>query len=770
MYSVGHPGCQNGILVEMLRNISQYRIQRRIGEGGMGVVFEGWDERLERRVAIKTLRDAAHSADARDRLWREARSLARMTHPKVCQIFDVLEQGQDLFLVLEYLDGTSLADRLSGGSLPTAEALSIEQQILEALAALHLLGIVHRDLKPTNVFITAHGVKLLDFGLARPVDPTLADDSATALTHPGTIVGTPHYMAPEQVRGSLPTPAADIFAAGCILYEMLAGKRAFEGASCVDVLYAVLHFDPSPLSGPREIEALDQVIRRAISKRPDERFVSASEMLEAVQAVALPGSASQGTRARTVRRVIVLPFVLLTPDEEVAFLARSLPEAISNSLSGIDNLIVRSSLLANQFDGKVDLKQIASEAGVDAVLAGSVTRARDRLRLACQLVEAPGGAVIWSETMNSSLQDLFSVQDQLCERVVRALAVPLSEREKRTVRRDVPANAKAFEYYLRANQIAVVRTLENMRIARELYLECLEVDPQYAPAWARLGRISHFLEKFGEEVDRNRTVEDCFQKAFTLNPDLALAHNLYTSIECDRGRALAAMLRLLKRASFRRNDADLFAGLVQACRYCGELEASVAAHVRAQHLDPHVVTSVAHTYFLLGQYQSAIEFYGGKGGYYIDCAALAALGDHETALKRLRERERSGGFTGAVQAIMQSLRACLEGDAEGCLAAVNAGSEHSSEDPETLYYMGRHLAQINEVGRAAKLLSRAVERGYLCGFALANDRCFAPLRSSEHSAILGFAQRRYEEAHRAFLEAGGPQLLNSNQTTATTLS
>lgn len=756
----------------MLPIISQYRVCQKIGEGGMGAVFEGWDERLQRRVAIKTLREACNNEEAKSRLWREARSLARISHPRVCQIFDVLEAGSELFLILEYLEGISLAERLKSGALPTADAVKVEQQILEGLETLHRNRIVHRDLKPSNVFLTPHGVKLLDFGLACRVEQQLNTgrdaETATVLTAPGLILGTPNYMAPEQVRGDSARPPADIFAAGCVLYEMLAGCQAFPGASCVDVLYAILHFDPPPLSGSREIEALDHVIERAISKPPEERFLSAEEMLGELNRVVITGSTAARATASAVRRIIALPFVLLTPDAEIAFLGRSLPEAISSSLSGIDNLIVRSSLMASQFEGKIDLKHIATEAGVDAVLAGSLTRAGDRLRVACQLVETPGGTVVWSETMNSSMQDLFSVQDELCERVVQALLVPLSDREKHALRRDVPANPKAFEYYLRANQIAVVRTLENMRVARELYLECLEIDPNYAPAWARLGRVNHFLQKFGDESDQSLAADEAFQKAFTLNPDLPSAHNLYTVIECDQGQALTAMLRLLKRASFRRNDADVFAGLVQACRYCGELEASIAAHGRAKHLDPHIVTSVSHTYFLQGEYQRAIDSYGTKGGFYLDCAAWAALGRHDVALKKLRDREEARAPSGPVGAIMESLMYYLEGDFGQCLRAIEVGTEHASRDPESLYYMGRQLAQINRVERAVQTLSEVVQRGYLCGFALGNDACFAGLRSSQkYSELLAFAERRYQESHRAFLEAGGPELLNLSQAAAT---
>ncbi len=750
----------------MLETVGHYRIRRKIGEGGMGVVYEGWDQRLERAVAIKTIHEATETRDARSRLWREARSLARVNHPRVCQVFDVLEDGEVLVMVLELLDGQSLAHRLAGGAVTTSEAVGIERQILEALQALHDLGIVHRDLKPSNAFLTRHGVKLLDFGLARSADPAFARETdqtrtETIVTAPGLIVGTPQYMSPEQAGGRIAGPASDIFASGCILYEMLTGRQPFVGTSFVDVLYAVLHHDPPPLSGSREIEALDQVIRRAMAKRPEDRYASAREMLEVMNAVSLSGSTAAAARTRTVARLIALPFRVLKRDEETDFLAYSLPEAISSSLSGIDSLIIRSSLMAAGFEGSPDPKRVAVEADVDAILTGSILRAGDRIRVTCQLVEAPSGTMAWSETVSSSMEDLFKIQDELCERVLQSLTLPLSDRERRIFRRDVPANAKAYEYYLRANQIAATRTLDNMRLARDLYLQCLDEGPDYAPAWARLGRLYRFIEKFGEDIQGNlKRADEAFNRAFTLNPDLAIAHNLYTAVECDQGRAQKAMLRLLERARFRRNDPDLFAGLVQACRYCDELEASVAAHQRGCHLDSHLVTSAAHTYFLLGDYAKTIDCYGDKAGYYLDCAALAVLGDNKTALARLRERERLGGATGAVKAVMRSLRAYLEGDFEECLKATEIGESLTPRDPELLYYMARHLARINERERAITILSSALDRGFLWATAITRDPWFSSLRASvPYVDLIRNAEQKRDEVHAAFLAAGGGQLL-----------
>lgn len=751
----------------MLETIGHYRIRRKIGQGAMGVVYEGWDDRLERPVAIKAIQEATESKEARIRLWREARSLARVNHPHVCQVFDVLEEGEALVLILELLDGQSLADRLLTGMITTAEALGIERQALGALQALHDLGIIHRDLKPSNVFLTQHGIKLLDFGLARTTDSTFTGDpnqtrTAASLTAPGLIVGTPQYMAPEQASGLAVGPAADIFAAGTVLYEMLTGRRPFEGTSLVDVLYAVLHHNPPPLSGSREIEALDRVIRRAMAKRVEDRYSSAREMLEALELISLSGSTAVALRTRTVSRIIVLPFRALKSDEQTDFLTYSLPDAISNSLSAMDNLIVRSSLLATRFEGQQDPKRVAVEADVDAFLTGSLLRADDRFRLTCQLIEAPSGSVIWSDSADSSMQDLFTIQDELCECILQSLKLPLDEREHRTSRRDVPASARAYEYYLRANQIAVTRTLDNMSLARDLYLQCLEESPDYAPAWARLGRIYHFLGKFGDDADGNmERSEQAFNRAFALNSDLAIAHNFCTPAECDQGRAQNAMIRLLERARARRNDPELFAGLVQACRYCDELEASIAAHLRGRHLDPHLMTSAAHTYFLLGDYASTLDCYSKKGTYYLDCAALVALGENHTALSLLRERERSGGATGAVQGIMRSLRAYLEGNWQECFNAIATAEAAILRDPEILFYSARHLARINQTDRAISALSDAIDRGFLCATAISRDPWFAPLRSRPHYVeLMQEVERRRIETHAAFLAAGGEQLIS----------
>ena len=751
----------------MISGLGHYRIIRKLGEGGMGIVYEAHDERLDRAVAIKTLRTAVQGGEGRQRLWREARSLARVSHPNICQIYDAEQEGDTVFLVLELLQGETLAQRLNAAPVPAAEALGIECQILRALDELHRLSIVHRDLKPSNVFLTPNGVKLVDFGVARIAASNDVQETASLLTGAGVIVGTPHYMAPEQARAAECGPAADIFSAGCVLYEMLAGARPFTGDTPIDVLHSVIHHDPPPLAGPPEIEAVNAVLRRALAKEPGHRWPSANAMRAALED-ARPGAAQiAGISARAVTRLIALPFRILRRDDETDFLAYTLPDAIANSLARFDSLVVRSSLVAARFEGQADPARIGTEAQVDAILTGSLLRTGAQLRVTCQLVGAPGGAVLWSHTSAASLQDLFALQDALADRIVESLLPPLTERERPRSRRDVPRSAIAFEYFLRANDVSRSRGLSNSRLARGLYRQCLAEDPEYAPAWAGLGRALYFIYKFAENPEETiESADAAFRHAFEFNPDLAMAHNLYTPTECDIGRAADAMVRLLKRARVRRLDAELYAGLVHACRYCGELEASVAAHLRAREIDPHVATSAAHTYFLLGDYEKTVEFYPKGTGYYLDCAALACCGREAEALARLEERESAGGATGIVGAIMRSLRAYLKGDVASCSESIDAGGAFAARDPEALFYAARHLARIGEGERAIATLNRVVDSGFLCTLQLEHDAWLASVRTAAgYPDLLGKARRRQAEAHAAFLASGGEAILPTQNCT-----
>jgi serine/threonine protein kinase len=365
----------------------------------MGVVYEAWDDRLSRPVAIKTFIGAGDPAK-RERFLREARAAAAVNHPHICQLFDIGEQDGEPFLCMELLDGKSLGQRLEEGPLGVQEATPIGLAILSALSALHRRGIVHRDLKPSNVFLAASGVKLVDFGLARTTSLQMDE---TAITMPGTVMGSPRYMAPEQVRGEDVDARADIFAAGLVLFEMLSGRAAFAGTSAIDVLHAVVHEHPPALMGSPAVVALDRIIQRAVAKLPADRYQSADEMATDVRACVSRTEATDVARARATRRLVVLPFKVLRPDPDVDFLAYSLPDAITVSLSALDSLTVRSSLAAARFaEGAPDLRVLASELGVDAAITGTLLHAGKTVRVAVQLIEVPSGTVRWSHSAQVS--------------------------------------------------------------------------------------------------------------------------------------------------------------------------------------------------------------------------------------------------------------------------------------------------------------------------------------------------------------------------------
>ena len=406
--------------------IGHYRIIRRLGQGGMGVVYAAQDERLERPVALKVIRDAPDDEVARKRFWREARAAARVSHPHICQLYEIGEHGETLFIVMELLQGESLADRLAQGPMPLSESLQIGLDILAALEALHTEGVVHRDLKPSNVFLATHGVKLLDFGLAKSSSSPFAqahDETTAELTQHGVIVGTPRYMSPEQVRGQPVDMRSDVFAAGSVLFEMLAGRPAFDGLSVVDVLHAVAFEEPPALEGSA-VKAAGLVVRRALAKEPDDRYPSASSMADALRSVGSPQAAPVASR-RQMSWLIVLPFRVHRSDPEAELLAFGLADAVTSSLGGLQSLGVRSSAVASRFGADVpDLDRIAREAHVDLVLTGAFMRAGQQIRVNTQLVEAPAGTLLWSHTAQVTVRDVFQVQDDIVQRIVGSLSLP----------------------------------------------------------------------------------------------------------------------------------------------------------------------------------------------------------------------------------------------------------------------------------------------------------------------------------------------------------
>ena len=741
-----------------------YEVTAKIGEGGMGEVYQATDTRLGRTVAIKVLPEhVASDPDLKQRFEREARTVAALNHPHICTLYDIGQEGGTNFLVMEYLEGETLDERLARGPLPLGDAVQQTLVILSALEAVHRRGLIHRDLKPANLFLTTHGLKLLDFGLARPIAPALSATTAK-MTQAGTVLGTPQYLAPESLHGQPVDARADLFAVGTLLYEMLTGQPPFRADSLAALLHAVAHDRPPALTGSAAIAAVDRVIHRAMAKRPDDRYQSADAMSQDLRDVlARTTDSAETPTARPITRLIALPLRVLRPDSETDFLAFSLPDAIAGSLSGLDSLVVRSSVVAAKFSVEApDLAEIAAQADVDIVLVGTLLRAGQGLRVSMQLLEAPGGTVLWSHQTQVSLGDLFQMQDDVAQHIVESLASPLVTQELSQARRDTPATAQAYEYYLRGNQLSAKGHMSRpdateWELARDFYRRCVEEDPAFAPAWAQLGQVYRLTEKyFGTEAQDLLTDADAaFQRALGLNPDLPMAHKLYAYLEVEQGRAPDAMLRLIEQAKKRRADPELFAGLVHACRYCGLLEASLAAHEHAQRLDPKMPTSVINTYWHLGEYGRLADSEFERTPVLVAMAwlMLNRAPDVIDALTALRKT------TGRMSHLFTAVRAAAQGQRDETVAAIDRCAS-GFHDPEGLFYLTRLSAHVGDVEGALALFDRVVAGGFYCFPSFARDSWLDGLRThAEFRRVLSLAEARHREATAALRDAGGERVL-----------
>ena len=507
--------------------LGPYVVVAPLGAGGMGEVYRARDERLGREVAIKVLPDSVAADPERLRRFEnEARAAAALSHPNVLAVYDVNVSATPC-VVFELLEGETLRSRLGAGDLSPAQAMDLACQVGRGLAAAHDKGIVHRDLKPDNVFLTRDGqAKILDFGLARVTEP-LAGDALSAArtrdaTEPGAQIGTRAYMSPEQVRGQTADHRSDIFALGILLYEMLSGQRAFHRPSPAETSAAILRDDPPPFPPARPLApALERLLHRCLSKRPDDRFHSARDLVFALEAV---GTAPAHAAAAAPRpSVAVLQFADLSPQRDQEYFCDGLAEEVILALSRVRGLQVASRTSSFQFRASgLDVRAIAERLGVGTILEGGVRRADDRLRVTVQLVDARDGYQLWSDRFDRRLQDVFAIQEEIADRVARALRAVLTEADRDALQARRSSSLEAWELYLKARRtLTELRTAE-LRFAIPLLERALELDPDFALAHAALAEASYELHAWmgGRAADMQRA-ETAAQRALELAPELA---------------------------------------------------------------------------------------------------------------------------------------------------------------------------------------------------------------------------------------------------------
>jgi eukaryotic-like serine/threonine-protein kinase len=740
---------------ELPSRINHYRVRRMLGQGGMGVVYLAEDERLGRDVALKVLRDNSSDPTARVRLVREARIAAGISHPLICQVFELGEWNEQPFIAMELVDGEPLAARLTNGALAPAEALRIAVAVVEALGVLHRRGIIHRDLKPSNVFVTETSVvKVLDFGLARPVSQPHEEETADAITQTGVFLGTPRYAAPEQLLGDEVDERSDLFSAGIMLFEMLAGRPPFSGKTLAAIAQSVLHEAPPVLTGSPAVSAADRILHRALSKKRDERYPTAEALVADLRAAMQLAADDSVAEARPMLRLAVLPFRLLKRDPDTDYLGLSLADALVSSLSGLESLVVRSSLKTARYANTVpDLEAVAADLAVDVVLTGSMLRSQDQVRVSAELVSVPAGDVWWSQTTHVPLDAVIDLHDELARRVIASL--PLTTQD-RNYRPRAAGNAKAFDLYLHGMRLR--GDTASWRPAHVFFEQCLELDPAFAPAWAERGRLERLFGKYEDPAQLARA-ESSFLRALELDPENGAAQLYYAQLEIDLGRLDAALARLLERVRHRRAEPHIYAALVHACRYGGLLDESLAAHRHAQRLDPTVSTSVHHTYYMLRDYAQALALAENFKDPF-EARVLWALGRDGDALACARREEERFASVPRMRAFSSAVRAALEGRHDEGIAAVAQIESSGFADGEGLFHLAGFCVRLGQPDRAFKLLARSIDAGFLCMKGFETDVYLEPLRTmAAWQPLLDTLDLKRRRVTNEFVRAGGRALL-----------
>ena len=507
---------------------AHYLIDRELGRGGTATVYLAQDRKHERLVALKVLHaDIAQSLGV-ERFLREIRIAARLNHPHILPLFDSGEADGFLYYVMPYVEGESLRQRLDRErQIPVADAVQYVKEMAAALDYSHRQGVVHRDIKPENMMLHEGIAMLMDFGIAKAMD-----QASTGLTATGMFVGTPAYISPEQAFCEETIDGrSDQFSLACVLHEMISGEKPFTGASQQAIIAKRLSGTPPVLDAMCDAvsDGLKASLTRAMALEPDARFPTIRDFALAI-VDSERSSASSPRFAATpavsaAKSIAVLPFTNVSADPENEYLADGIAEEIINALSRVRTLRVASRSLSFALKGKQeDLSDVARKLRVSTVLAGSVRRSGNRIRVSAELVNAADGSELWSERYDRQMEDVFAIQDDIAESIVRALRVILGEGERRAIKaktRDI----RAYEFYLRGRQYFELRR-KSLDYALEMFSRAVEIDPEYAPAHSGVADVLSLLSLvFDPSEELKDRADRASARAVELEPDLAEAHH-----------------------------------------------------------------------------------------------------------------------------------------------------------------------------------------------------------------------------------------------------
>jgi non-specific serine/threonine protein kinase len=530
------------------KTVAHYKIVGLLGSGGMGSVYEAEDADLGRHVAVKVLSASLQDDQPMlERFKREARAASALNHPGICTVYSIEQHEGRPFIVMELIKGSTIAEKMGRQPFPVSQLLDFGIQIADALESAHSKGIAHRDLKPANLMINDRGqVKILDFGLAKveagavtsqpgeEVSQLVTSVGSGPLTTAGTVMGTVHYMSPEQTRGQLTDARTDLFSLGAVLYQMATGEMPFQGDTDAVVFEAILNRPPKPLAEVNSAmpAELGSILEKALEKDRQLRYQSATDLktdllrlrrkLDSGERHAAEMSDSKAGARPAEKSVAVLYFENLGGPKEDEYFRDGITEDIITELSKIDGLRVNQRSMVLGFrDKPVVASQVGQQLGAAYVLEGSLRRAGDRLRITAKLVETSSGYAVWSERYDREMKDVFEVQDEIARKIAEALRIKLSRQEQDALASKPTDNLQAYDLYLRGRSYARRLTRQDLEFALQMLENAVSQDPKFALAYAAIANVcAYYHAHYAREDAWMQRARAAAEKAMTLHPGL----------------------------------------------------------------------------------------------------------------------------------------------------------------------------------------------------------------------------------------------------------
>lgn len=712
--------------------ISHYRIEQELGRGGMGVVYRAHDEFLRRKVALKLLTDpSANRAQRRNRILAEARAASALSHPGITTIFEVGEDGEHIFIVMELLTGCTLR-LLALEKPPMLRVARLGADIAEVLAAAHAAGVTHGDVKPENIVVQPDGrVKLLDFGIARQsAEETMSELRSETLASSPKAGGTLAYMAPEQFRGNAASAQSDLFSLGVVLYELVAGHRPFPGPTATQYMAQILNEDEPPLAraGDSVPADLARIIHRLLEKKPEHRYHSARDLALDLAAVARDlESGPRGTQPSRKRSLAVLPFRLLTPNSEDEYLTVALADALVNELSSSSGLSVRPMVAVLRFVN-ADPLTAARELNAQIVVEGSIQKVGPRLRVLVRTWSARDGSTLLSTKFDSEVAELFALQDSMAAAISESLhlktagAATAREQERPT------RSPQAYELYLRAVERLSKNNRWDVSTGIEMLRNAVEIDPKFSVAWARMAVAQWLMGTTHDPGPRwFKFAEQASRRALVLDRTSAEGHCArgLTLWRGDRGFQNSAALRELGLA-LRASPGNHLALTWKGCilEHVGLLDESMQTLKEALASDPldaFTLTFLGQASVYRAAYQEADEWF--ERGFKVDpggmwtnlFSPIAPL--YDGRLNVAEERLRTARANIGADPLVLSLEALLwakRGErrkVESLLTKSLAMKKQLAHSHHAWHAAGAAYALIEKPQRAIALIKRCASMG-----------------------------------------------------------